>query len=156
MLEASGAVFFCFQMGKKSKSTQTNQVSWSTPPATQATTNLQNMVDTPTDFATPIRNQFSRAEREMDRSYANPFGAYSTADVRDKSKRSQKFDLKQDLGIALGNAAQQSNADKFNRQASVAQLTQPRMYGSQSQTSQGMGFMDYLGMGASVGGSVLA
>lgn len=156
MLEASGAVFLLGAMGKKSKSTQTNQVSWSTPPATQATTNLQSMVDTPVDYATPIRNQFARAERDLDRSYANPYGAYSTADVKDKAKRSQKFDLKQNLGMALGEAAQQSGADRFNRQATVAQLTQPRMYSSQSTNAQNATLFDYLGLGASVGTSALA
>lgn len=152
MLEASGAVFF---MGNKKKNVQSNQVAWSPPPRTQATTNLQSMVDTPTDYATSIRSQYARAERDLDRSYNNPFGAYSTADVREKSKRAQKFDLQQNLGADLGNAAQQSGADKFNRQATVAQLTQPRMYGSQSTNVDKTTGWDWLGLGVSTATSAL-
>lgn len=114
------------------------------------------MVDTPVDYATPLRSQYARAERDLERSYQNPLGAYTTADVMDKAKRSQKFDLKQNLGADLANAAQQSGADRFSRQSTVAQLTQPRMYGSQSQNVQNATAWDWLGMGASVGTSALA
>lgn len=114
------------------KSKQTNQVAWSNPPDTVATTKLQGMVDQGVDYATPIRNQYARAEQQLSRSYNNPLGAYTTADVRDKSLRSQKMDLGQNLGMALSDAAQQNAQGQFSRQATVAGLTAPRMYNSSS------------------------
>lgn len=115
-------------MHKKTKST--NTVAYATPPETQATTNLQNMVNETGDASVPIRNSYARAEQNLDRSYQNPLGAFTTADVRDKSSRSQHSDLQQNLGAALGNAAQQTSDAKFGRQATVAGLTAPQLYNS--------------------------
>ncbi len=108
-----------------SKSKQKNSYGFSTPPPTQATTNLQAMVDKPTDYATPIRNAYSRAEQQYDNSYKNPLGAYTTADVRDKSIREHGQEMQQNMGLDLSNAAQQSGQNQFSRQATVAGLTSP-------------------------------
>lgn len=114
------------------KSRQTNQVAWSAPPATADITKLQGMADTSYDYATPLRNQYARAEQQLSRSYNNPLGAYTTADVRDKTKNAQNQAMSQNLGMDLANAAQQSNAARFGQQATVAGLTAPRMYNSSS------------------------
>jgi hypothetical protein len=119
---------------------------------------LQNLVDQGPDYATPIRNAYGRAEQNLNQSYQNPLGAYTTADVRDKSLRSQKMDLNQNMGIDLSNAAQQNAEGKFNRQATVAGFTRPQMYGSGGTTTvsdpwgtvMGLG-----GMGASLGSAAL-
>jgi len=136
-------------MSKKTK--QTNTPGWSAPPATQATTNLQSMVDTPVDYATPIRNSYARAEQSLNKSYQNPLGAYTTADVKDKAMRSQRKDLFQSMGLDLSNAAQQSAADKFGRQATVAGFTRPQMYNASSTQSSNFGLGDALGLGTSLG-----
>lgn len=138
-------------MGNKSK--QENQVGWSTPPATQATTNLQGLVDKGVDYSVPIRNAYARAEQNLDHSYANPLGGYTTADVKDKSLRSQHRDLQQSLGMDLSNAAQDNAQGQFNRQATVAGLTSPQMYNSSS--TQKATAWDYLGLGSSLGSSAL-
>ncbi len=122
---------FCFEIVSK-KQTTTNKVDWSPPPATQATTNLQGLVDKPVDFSTTIRNQYARAKTRLSNSYNSPLGAYTTADVRDKQLREQNSDLDMSLGMDLGNAAQQQSSDQFNRQATVAGLTSPQMYNASS------------------------
>lgn len=132
-------------MGTK-KSKQENKYAWSTPPATQATTNLQAMVDKPVDYATPIRNQYARAEQQYANSYKNPLGAHTTADVRDKSIRANKQALQQSMGMDLSNAAQQSSQNQFQRQATVAGLTSPVHYLASS--SQPFTGGDVLGIGA--------
>lgn len=137
-------------MGDKSKKVQTNEVAWSTPPPTQATTNLQNMVNNPVDYATPIKNQYARAEQQRSNSYQNPLGAYTSADVMDKTMREQNSTAQQNLGLDLSNAAQQSAGDQFNRQATVAGLTQPRMYGSKSTGTDRMTPLDWTTMGTDV------
>jgi hypothetical protein len=126
-----------WNIGKKQKQTTTQNHTYMTPPPTAATTNLQSMVDSPVDYATPIRSTYSRARKESDRSYDNPLGAFTTADVKDKSKRAANFNLSQSESMDLANAAQQSGADKFNRQATVAGLTNPQLVnsGSSSVTS---------------------
>lgn len=145
---AKWSAFFILNTMASNKSKQTNQVSWSAPPATQATTNLQAMVDKGVDYATPIRNAYARAEQNYDRSYKNPLGAYTTADVRDKSIRANHNQMQQELGLDLSNAAQQNAQGQFQRQATVAGLTAPQMY--QSGSSQKFTAGDALGMGANV------
>lgn len=140
----------------KSKSVTKNEPGWSAPPATQATNNLQSMVDTPVDYATPIRNTYARAEADNSRSYNNPLGAYTTADVRDKSKREAHGNFMQNLGIDLSNAAQQTSADKFNRQATVAGFTQPRFYNASSTNTQPFTGGDFLSMGLGGAQGILA
>ena len=120
------------------KSKQKNNYGYSTPPPTQATINLQKMVDKPVDYATPIRNQYSRAEQVFNRSFKNPLGAHTTADVRDKSIRANQLSQLQNLGMDLSEAAQMSSQNQFGRQATVAGLTSPVHYiKSQSQPFTG-------------------
>lgn len=131
-----------------SKSKTENQVAWSPPPATQATTNLQGLVDKGgADFSTPIRNAYARAGQQLDRSYTNPLGAFTTADVRDKAQRAQHNDLNQSMGMDLASAAQQNTEGQFNRQATVAGLTAPQMFQSGSRTPFTAG--DIAGLGLS-------
>ena len=122
-------------MSKKEKITP----GWTAPPKTQEVTNLQNLVDQGADYKTPIRNAYARAQHQNARSYNNPLGGFTTADVRDKSIRSQNADFQQNMGIDLSNAAQ-SNADaKFGRQATVAGFTQPKDYIAERKTSDPWG-----------------
>lgn len=130
----------------KSRSEQTNQVGWSAPPATAATTALQGMVNQGVDYSTPIRNAYARAEQNLSKSYQSPLGAYTTADVRDRALRSQKSDLQQSMGIDLSNAAQENAQGQFQRQATVAGLTAPQMYNSKSINEQKFAMGDFLGM----------
>lgn len=99
----------------------------------------------------PIRNSYARAEQNLQRSYQSPMGAFTTADVRDKTLRSQRQDLQQNMGIDLANASQQNNEAKFGRQATVAGFTQPQMYQSGSSGSMSDPFGQALQIGQLVG-----
>lgn len=137
-----------------SKSKTENKMGWTTPPPTQATTNLQNMVDSGgADYKTPIRNAYARAGQQLDRSYTNPLGAYTTADVRDKAQRAQHNDLNQSMGIDLSNAAQQNTQGQFNRQATVAGLTAPTPYLASSRQPWTAG--DTAGLGLAGAGAAI-
>ncbi len=142
-------------MGSK-KSYTTNTVAYATPPPTAATTALQGMVDNPVDYTTGVRNAYGRAEQQLSKSYSSPLGAYTTADVRDKSLRSQNADLQQSEGLDLSQAAQQKAADQFNRQATVAGLTSPQLYNSGGMTRQPYSVLDWVSGGAGAAGSLLA
>lgn len=139
-------------MPRKQKTQSTSTYGHVTPPPTQATTNLQSMVDTPVDYATPIRNSYARAEVKHGRSYDNPLGGFTTADVRDKSQRAYHNENQQNMGLDLANAAQQSSSDKFSRQATVAGFTQPRMVqtGATGTQSTPFNWMDAIGIGGGV------
>ncbi len=113
---------------------------------------MQSQVDSGANYAEPIRNSYARAEQANTRSYKNPLGAYTSADVRDKSIRSQNADFHQNMGIDLSNAAQQNAEGRFNRQATVAGFTQPQMYNSGSQTSISDPMGTALGIAQIVGG----
>lgn len=108
------------------------------------------MVDHPVDYATSIRNQYARAEQSRSNQYQNPLGAFGSADVQGKALAEQNSAAQQNLGLDLSNAAQQSAGDQFNRQATVAGLTQPRMYGSSSTSQDRMTPLDWIGMGTNV------
>ena len=144
--------FFLFMATKKNR--QTNTVAWSTPPATAATTALQGMVDKGPDYSTPIRNVYAREEQQYNQSFKNPLGAYTTADVRDKSIREHGQMQQQNLGLDLSNAAQQEAQAKFGRQATVAGLTSPHLY--QSGSSQPFTGGDILGLGANIASGIFA
>ncbi len=119
----------------KSKTIQENTLGWSAPPETADVGTLRGMVNGG-DYATPIRNQYARAEQDLSRSYNNPMGAFTSADVRDKSMRSQKLDMQQSLGMDLADAAQENANARFNRQATVTGLTAPQSYNARSTNSQ--------------------
>jgi hypothetical protein len=147
---------FCFRRKTLGhKQTQQNTVAYSTPPPTAATTQLQSMVNQGPDYQTPIRNAYGRAQQQLTNSYQSPLGAYTTADVRDKSLRSQNRDLQQSEGLDLSSAAQENAQGQFSRQATVAGLTAPQLYNSGSTTTQPFGVADALGLGFGLGGSVL-
>jgi len=121
-------------MGSKNTEVQTNTPGWSVAPETADIGTLRGMVPGG-DYKTPIRNQYARAEQDLSRSYNNPMGAFTSADVRDKSMRSQKLDMQQSLGMDLANAEQENANATFNRQATVSGLTAPQFYNAQSKTT---------------------
>jgi hypothetical protein len=102
------------------------------PNRTAEVNNMQTLVDQGADYKTPIRNAYARAQHQNARSYNNPLGGFTTADVRDKSIRSQNADFQQNLGIDLSNAAQANADSKFQKQAAVAGFTQPQIYNASS------------------------
>lgn len=131
-------------------------------PQTDQEKKLEGMVGQ-SDYATPIRNTYARAQQNLSRSYNNPLGGYTTADVRDKASRQQGMELGQSEAAALGNAAQQNQQAAFGQQATVAGLMQPQFYNQSSTTtgsSQGENASkftggDFLGMGLGAGSNLL-
>ncbi len=139
----------------KKKTIQTNTPGWSQAPDTADMTDLRGLRDQGGDYATPIRNQYARAEQKMSRSYNNPMGAYTTADVRDKAMREQSAQLDQNMAIDLGNAAQQNADKKFGRYAQIAGMTAPQFYMQKSENSQPFVGGDLLSTGLGIGSAFL-
>ena len=133
----------------KSKTVQTNTPGWSAPPDTADVSALRNQAQTAYDYATPLRNQYARAEQNLSNSYQNPLGGFQSGTVRDAALRSQKKDMGQSLGMALSDAGQQSNQAKFGQMATVAGMTAPKMYMQRSQNSQPFVGGDVVEMAAS-------
>ncbi len=139
----------------KSKQTTQNTPGFATPPATPSSTALQGMVGK-VDFSSPIRNSYARAEQQYNRSYKNPLGAYTTADVRDKAIRANTNEMNQNMGLDLSNAAMESQQNAFNQQSQVASLLQPRFYNASSTSSQPYTAGDAIGIGSSVASGLLS
>ena len=138
-------------MGRKQ--TQTNTPGFATPPPTPQFNQLQSMVGK-VDYAPPLRNQYARAKQDFNRSYKNPLGAYTTADVRDKTIRANEQEMNQDLGLDLSNAAMQNQQNAFGQQSALAELAQPRFYNAQTVSKQGFSPLDIIQPAASFGASL--
>jgi hypothetical protein len=143
-------------MSKKEKTT--NTVAWSPNPGSPDIDALRTQANKSVDYSTPVRNAYARAKSNLDRSYTNPLGAYTTAGVRDAAKRTQTSDLNQSMGLDLSNAAQQNSAGQYARYSDIAHLTAPQMYnsGGTRTTSDPMGaIMGFGQMGTSLATSAL-
>lgn len=134
-------------MGSKKTQTTTNTPAWSAPPDTADMSSLRGLRDQGGDFATPIRNSYARAEQKRSNSYNNPLGAFTTADVRDKTLQEQNSAASQDMGMALGEAAQQNAQNKFGRYSQIAGMTAPQFYNAQSKTTNPFTAWDGIGLG---------
>ena len=134
-------------MGNKKSQTTTNTPGWSMVPDTADMSALRGLRDQGGDFATPLRNQYARAEQKMSNSYNNPLGAYTTADVRDKSMREQSEAMSQNMGIDLANAEQQNAQNKFGRYAQIAGMSSPQFYMQSQKQTQPFGLWDGIGLG---------
>lgn len=126
-------------LGKGPKQTQTNTFSQITPQATQATTNLQGMVNQGTDPSIPYH--YAQQREDVNQSFQSPLGAYTTPAVRDAANRVTS----ERLGMEEAQATQASkflgDQAAFDRQAAVAGFTQPQIVnsGGTSQSSPGWG-----------------
>lgn len=142
-------------MGSKKTQVQQNTPGWSQPPSTADMDALRGLRDQSPDYSVPLRNQYARAEQKLSQSYNNPLGAYTSADVRDKTMRAQKLDMQQSLGMDLANAAQQNAQDKWGRYAQVAGMTSPQFYMAQQKVTNPFTVWDGIGMGANVAQGLL-
>lgn len=142
-------------MGSKKTTVQQNTPGWSAPPSTRDIDDLRGIRDIGADYATPIRSAYARAKQQRDRSYQNPLGAYTTADVRDKTMRAQDLDMQQSLGMDLANAGQQSADAKFGRYAQIAGMTSPQFYNAQSKTTNPFGLWDAIRLGSGTASGIL-
>lgn len=142
-------------MGSKNTEKTTNTLGWSAPPDTADMSALRGLRDQGGDFGSPIRNQFARAETRRANSYNNPLGAYTTADVRDKSLREQNSAADQEMGMALGDAAQQNAQNKFSRYSQIASMTAPTSYNASSTSTMPFGMWDGIRLGLGTGKGLL-
>ena len=149
---------------KKTTTTQTsnNTYGWQTPPTTPAVQELQTMVQKGSDPSIPYF--FAQQREDLDNSFQNPLGAYTTSAVRDAASRTanERFGMAQSEAIKASNYS--SNNQAFGQQSTIAGLTSPQLVqtgGTQSGTQvQSGGFWSGLltnaiGAGAQVGAAAL-
>ncbi len=140
----------------KSRTEQKNTLSQYNPTDTPDISALRGQANQTYDYAAPVRNSYARAEQRLDRSFNNPLGAATTADIADKTRRAQESALHQDEGIDLASAANQANSQKFGQMATVAGLTAPHVYTSDSTSAAKWTGGDTLGAISGVGGGLLS
>lgn len=143
-------------MGKrKTTTTQQNTYGHIDTPITPQMQALQAMKAK----ADPNIPYYAATERKrLENSYSNPFGSYTPPAVQEALRRNTSQGLAQQEAQAM--AESQFNADNanFNRQAMVAQMTQPKFVqtgGTSTQTQSG-GFWGDLLLGGTQGSGAAA
>lgn len=108
-----------------------------------------------------IPYRFARARTNLNQSFDNPTGQYSTPAIREATQRSAEGDLMQQEGQAMREGQYDVNAQTGAKQGFLAGLTAPRTTtssgsgassGSGSQVSSG-GFLGDLALALASGGS---
>lgn len=125
-------------MGKKKTEVKTeNTYDYKAPPITPEVQALKEFKAT-TDPTIPFH--YAARRQELENSYQQPIGSYTTPAVREAANRSagQALDMEQ----AAATQASQFNADNTNygRNVTVAQMTSPQLIqtgGTQTQSQSG-------------------
>jgi hypothetical protein len=112
-----------------SSSNQTYQTNYGymTPPITPETQSLIDMSNQPVAADPSIQHRYASMESELDRSYSDPFGAYTTPDVREKSFRSGKLKLLAERDKAMREGELDRQNIMFARKLGVAGFRQPQL-----------------------------
>lgn len=134
-------------MGKKKTQTNTYQQLPVTPQVQQ----LQTMVNRGSDPSIPYA--YAQRRQDVQNSYQNPLGAYTTPAVKDASERVANERLSMDEAAAIAASNYNAQQQAFGQQATVAGLTQPVM--TSSTTSQPFNWGSVIGAGAQVGAAAL-
>lgn len=158
-------------MGSKTKNT-TNQTQ------TQHSTNtyglgpqtnsadiqaLRGMVANPNEVDPTIAYGYARRRQDLDNSYQNPLGAYTSPAVRDAAGRSAGRGLNMEAAVATSAGRREAQDRAFQQQSYIAGLTAPPVVqtgGSSTGTVQGTSVQTYnpgvgsyisAGLGAGIG-----
>jgi len=127
-----------------------------TPPETQDTRNLRESAAAMKGRINPIiRGQYAGARRDLDKSFVNPMGAYTTQAMRDATLQAGRDELGQQEALAIQGAEFAADGSDFERQLAIAGLTSPRMVqtGGTTRESDPMGFLSGLISGGAQVGS---
>ena len=116
-------------MGSKSKQ-QTQQQNTNTwgyqqapiTPYTQAAINASDVTEDPS-----IQNRYASMEDDVRNSYDDPYGAYTSPDVRQKSMLSRLLKLNTERDKALSENRFNTQQQRFGNKVSIAQLTAPSL-----------------------------
>lgn len=140
--------------GPKTTSTQTtaNQYGWNTPPGTADIEALRNF-----QFRSDPRlpHTFARARQNVEGTYDNPTGGFTTPQIKDANLRTAYEDIGQQEGQAYREENYGRQGLDYSRLADIAQMTAPRLTqtgGTSTGTSQtNPGALDTIMKGASIG-----
>jgi hypothetical protein len=121
-------------MGKKKTETKQNQ-SFSNSYGfmnTPVTPQMQAVIDASNEklqsrVDPSIFHRYASMKDDVERSYNDPFGAATSADVREKAKRSQMFKVDLERDKAIRESYDDRSGEQFARQMAAASLTMPQM-----------------------------
>ncbi len=143
-------------MSSKKKTTQTNTYSHMTAPDTQDTIRLRELANQNQGPDPSIRYAFANARKDLDNSYQNPLGAYTSPAVRDAANRASSERLGMAQNVALQDSNRASQQQQFGQQSALAGLTAPQLVQTGGTTVQQQSMLpSILGAVAGVGSSAL-
>ena len=137
-------------MGKK-KSRNTSTAQYQQLPLTSQQQQYSNAVNQGIDLSSPIIHGYAKAGENVENQL---FENELPADIRNRIKASQMFNLNVDKGAALSSARGQEQAWKTGQLGNVAAMTAPRQTGGTTYGEQwGYNFADPFmgGLGGSLG-----
>lgn len=108
---------------QQQSTTTANTYGWQQTPEW---TGLAEMRDFEFQADPRISYNFARAANRMRDTYANPLGAYTTANLRDATLRAGIEDLAQEEGQATREENYARQALEYAKRSDVANLSQPR------------------------------
>lgn len=137
----------------------TSQYDWLSSPVNSQMQGVLDMANKPVQADPSIQHRYASMEEDVRRSTADPFGAGTSADVRQKSQLSRILGVQKDRDKAMREGYHQAEDTSFGRKTAAAALTMPQLVqtggtstGNQM-TTQNPGWMSYVtqGVGAAAG-----
>jgi len=141
--------------GKKTKTETANTYGWQQTPDTQ---DIQNVRSEQFQEDPGIGHQFALLKEQVHNNYANPLGAYTTADVRTKQLNAQDQAINQQEAAAHRQGQYDVNQQTAGKNLALAGLTAPKLVqtgGTGTTTQSGDVLGQIIGGAANVGSAAL-
>jgi hypothetical protein len=104
-----------------------NSYGWEQSPITPQMQAVLDMSNQATKVDPSIQHRYAAAEEDLNRSYMDPYGAYTTPDVREKALRSQKAKLFTERDKSMREGYADADNQTYARRVGAAAMTAPQM-----------------------------
>lgn len=116
------------QTTQQQQQTQANTYEYKQAPTTPELQDVKTAAQRMKDTFTPIvKGQYAGARQDLDDSFLNPAGAYTTPAMRDAALQAGHENLHQQESTALIGAEGAENDADYQRKLQLAQMTNPQL-----------------------------
>lgn len=105
----------------------TNQYGWESAPINEQMQGVIDLANKPIQADPSIQHRYAAMEEDVRRSAADPFGAGTSADVRQKSQLSRILGVQKDRDKAMREGYHQAEDSAFSKRTAAAALTMPQL-----------------------------
>ena len=111
----------------KQDQTYSTKYDWMTSPTTPEMQKVLTMANEPTQVDPSITGRYGAIENEIKNSYNDPFGSYTTQDVKEKSLRSNLMKLGTEKDKALREGYADAKSTDWLKANTAAAYTAPQL-----------------------------